>query len=202
MVIGLMGGIGSGKSTVLDYLEDRYDAYIIQSDHVAKEIMTPGFKVFEQIKKAFPEVIENEKINNEKLSSIVFNDKDKLNILNSITHPGTVEEILNRIKNSNKKIIVVESALLLGSGLESDCDELWYVYCEHNERVKRLVENRGYSVEKSEDIISNQPSDEEYNRFADEFIDNTYSVEKTREQIDMILSNNECWFIYELFVKK
>ncbi len=46
MVIGLMGGVGSGKSTVLDYLEENYGAYIIQSDHVAKEIMTPGFKVF------------------------------------------------------------------------------------------------------------------------------------------------------------
>ena len=75
---------------------------------------------------------------------------------------------------------------------ESHCDELWYVYCEHNERVNRLVENRGYSVEKSEEIISNQPSDEEYNHFADEFIDNTFSVKKTREQIDMILSNKEC----------
>lgn len=192
MVIGLMGGVGSGKSTVLDYLEENYGAYIIQSDHVAKEIMTPGFKVFDKLSKAFPEVIENGKISSEKLASIVFNNKDKLDTLNSITHPGTIEEILNRIEQSNNSIIVVESALLLGSGLKSHCDELWYVYCEHNERVNRLVENRGYSVEKSEEIISNQPSDEEYNHFADEFIDNTFSVEKTREQIDMILSNKEC----------
>ena len=49
MVIGLMGGVGSGKSTVLDYLEENYGAYIIQSDHVAKEIMTPGFKVFQKL---------------------------------------------------------------------------------------------------------------------------------------------------------
>ena len=181
MVIGLMGGVGSGKSTVLDYLEENYGAYIIQSDHVAKEIMTPGFKVFDKLSKAFPEVIENGKISSEKLDT-----------RNSITHPGTIEEILNRIEQNNNSIIVVESALLLGSGLEYHCDELWYVYCEHNERVNRLVENRGYSVEKSEEIISNQPSDEEYNHFADEFIDNTFSVEKTREQIDMILSNKEC----------
>ena len=154
--------------------------------------MTPGFKVFDKLSKAFPEVIENGKISSEKLASIVFNNKDKLDTLNSITHPGTIEEILNRIEQNNNSIIVVESALLLGSGLEYHCDELWYVYCEHNERVNRLVENRGYSVEKSEEIISNQPSDEEYNHFADEFIDNTFSVEKTREQIDMILSNKEC----------
>ena len=53
MVIGLMGGVGSGKSTVLDYLEENYGAYIIQSDHVAKEIMTPGFKVFDKLFKSF-----------------------------------------------------------------------------------------------------------------------------------------------------
>ena len=107
MVIGLMGGVGSGKYTVLDYLEENYGAYIIQSDHVAKEIMTPGFKVFDKLSKAFPEVIENGKISSEKLASIVFNNKDKLDTLNSITHPGTIEEILNRIEQSNNSIIVV-----------------------------------------------------------------------------------------------
>lgn len=54
MVIGLMGGIGAGKSTVLDYLASNYNAYIIQSDHVAKEIMTPGYKAFDKIAECFP----------------------------------------------------------------------------------------------------------------------------------------------------
>ena len=89
MVIGLMGGVGSGKSTVLDYLEENYGAYIIQSDHVAKEIMTPSFKVFDKLSKAFPEVIENGKINSEKLASIVFNNKDKLDCLHCLGDNGT-----------------------------------------------------------------------------------------------------------------
>ena len=62
MVIGLMGGVGSGKSTVLDYLEENYGAYIIQSDHVAKEIMTPGFKVFDKLSKAFPKLLKMERL--------------------------------------------------------------------------------------------------------------------------------------------
>ena len=69
MVIGLMGGVGSGKSTVLDYLEENYGAYIIQSDHVAKEIMTPGFKVFDKLSKRNKETIEN---------LIVFFNKSKM----------------------------------------------------------------------------------------------------------------------------
>ena len=194
MVIGLMGGIGSGKSTVLDYLASNYNAYIIQSDHVAKEIMTPGYKVFDKIAECFPEAIDYGKIVTEKLSEIVFRDKEKLKLLNSITHPGTVEEIEKRIRMSKADIIVVESALLMGSGLEKLCDEIWFVYCEKEKRIERLMESRGYTKEKAESIMENQPSDEAYNLGADEFIDNTYSEEKTREQIDILLSMQECSF--------
>ncbi|MFQ9515388.1 MAG: dephospho-CoA kinase [Eubacterium sp.] len=194
MIIGLVGGVGSGKSTVLNYLESNYNAYIIQSDHVAKEIMTPGYKAFEQISKAFPQVVSHERIDNEKLSQIVFSDKEKLKQLNSITHPGTVEEIICRIKKSDASIIVVESALLIGSGLEKYCDEIWFVYCEIEKRIKRLMRDRGYSRERAEGIIKNQPSDDEYNTHADEFIDNTYSREKTNEQIDLLLSMMPCSF--------
>ena len=194
MVIGLMGGIGSGKSTVLEYLEKNYNAQIIQSDHVAKEVMEPGQDVFLEIAHTFPEVIVNNKIDSEKLSQIVFSDKENLKTLNSITHPGTIQAIIERIRESNRNIVVVESALLIGSGVENYCDELWFVYCELEKRIERLMENRGYSREKAENIIKSQPSDEEYNTHADEFIDNTYSMEKTREQIDLLLSMMPCSF--------
>lgn len=194
MVIGLMGGIGSGKSTVLNYLEKNYNAHIIQSDHVAKEIMLPGHRVFEKISKIFPEVIVDGNINSRIMSEIVFHDKEKLNMLNSITHPETIREIIHRIEQSNSNIIVVESALLMNSGLESYIDEIWYVFCETEKRISRLINNRGYTREKALDIITNQPSDEDYNRCADEFIDNSYSVEKTQEQIDLLLSMMPCCF--------
>ena len=64
MIIGLMGGVGSGKSTVLNYLRDQYNAEIIQSDMVAKEVMKPGFEAFNEIKQAFPDVISDNAINN------------------------------------------------------------------------------------------------------------------------------------------
>lgn len=88
----------------------------------------------------------------------------------------------------------MESALLMGSGLEKLCDEIWFVYCEKEKRIERLMESRGYTKEKAESIMENQPSDEAYNLGADEFIDNTYSEEKTREQIDILLSMQECSF--------
>lgn len=194
MVIGLMGGIGSGKSTVLNYLESNYNAYIIQSDFVAKEIMTSGHDVFEKICDIFPEAVSENEIDSKKLSEIVFADEEKLKLLNSITHPATVKEIAGRIKESKEDIVVVESALLIGSGLEKYCDEIWFVFCEMQKRIERLINDRGYTREKAESIIAKQLSDDEYNASADEFIDNTYSVEKTREQVDMLLSMQPCSF--------
>lgn len=210
MVIGIIGGVGSGKSTVLDYLANNYNAHIIQADIVAKEIMEPGYSAYNEICDAFPDAIDNSGINKEKLANIVFNNKEKLILLNSITHPATIEEIISRItkstsQDSDKKndgfkstdysnIIVVESAILPGTGIEDYCDELWYVYCEKEKRITRLMNNRGYSREKAESIIANQPSEEEYNRMADEFIDNSYSENETHEKIDIILSLLPCSF--------
>lgn len=192
MIIGVMGGVGSGKSTVLNYLENNYEANIIEADKVAKEVMLPGNDVYNEIVKTFPEVIADNKIDSKKLAEIVFNDKEQLEKLNSITHPGAVKEIVSRIKSSKKRIIVVESAILLGSGVEQYCDELWFVFCNRDTRIKRLIQTRGYSKEKCISVIESQPADEEYNKAADEFIDNSYSEENTREQIDLILNTSAC----------
>ena len=192
MIIGVLGGVGSGKSTVLNYLENNYEANIIEADKVAKEVMLPGNDVYNEIVKTFPEVIVDNKIDSKKLAEIVFNDKEQLEKLNSITHPGAVKEIISRIKSSKKRIIVVESAILLGSGVEQYCDELWFVFCNRDTRIKRLMQTRGYSKEKCISVIESQPADEEYNKGADEFIDNSYSEENTREQIDLILNTSAC----------
>lgn len=192
MIIGVMGGVGSGKSTVLNYLENNYEANIIEADKVAKEVMLPGNDVYNEIVKTFPEVIVDNKIDSKKLAEIVFNDKEQLEKLNSITHPGAVKEIISRIKSSKNRIIVVESAILLGSGVEQYCDELWFVFCNRDTRIKRLMQTRGYSKEKCISVIESQPPDEEYNKGADEFIDNSYSEENTREQIDLILNTSAC----------
>ena len=192
MINGVMGGVGSGKSTVLNYLENNYEANIIEADKVAKEVMLPGNDVYNEIVKTFPEVIVDNKIDSKKLAEIVFNNKEQLEKLNSITHPGAVKEIVSRIKSSKNRIIVVESAILLGSGVEQYCDELWFVFCNRDTRIKRLIQTRGYSKEKCISVIESQPADEEYNKAADEFIDNSYSEENTREQIDLILNTSAC----------
>ena len=72
------------------------------------------------------------------------------------------------------------------------CDEIWYVYCDLEKRIKRLMDSRGYSEEKTRNVIMNQMSEEEFNRVSDEFIDNSNSEEETHEQIDFMLSSQFC----------
>ena len=113
MVIGLMGGVGCGKSTILGYLEKTYHACIIEADKVAKEIMNPGNEVYDEVAKAFPEVIRNGYIDRNILADIVFRYEEKLTKLNAITHPGTIKEISNMIAKAENNLIVLESAILI-----------------------------------------------------------------------------------------
>ncbi len=194
MVIGVTGGVGSGKSTVLDYLEKQYQAFIIRSDDVAKEIMEPGTEAFRKICDVFPQAVAHQKIDRNKLAEIIFSDASKRMLLNAITHPATIAEINRRIETSPADIVVVESALFSGTGIDARCDALWYVFCEREKRIRRLMENRGYSRKKAESIIAGQPSEEEYRKICTDFIDNSYSIADTQEQIDRLLSVLPCGF--------
>lgn len=192
MVIGVMGGIGSGKSEVLKYMQDKHNAVIIEADKIAHDILFNDEKVKAEVKKIFPEAFDGDEINSDKIADIAFNDPNKLDALNELTHPPTINEIIKQISNAITKYVVVESALFLGEEVADLTDELWFIYCDKKERIRRLVETRGYSKEKAVAIIANQPNDEDYNSAADEFIDNTGSFDKTIEQVDFALSTMEC----------
>lgn len=192
MVIGVMGGIGSGKSEVLNYMETKHHATVIEADKIAHDILLNDESVKSQAKKIFPDAFNGDEIDTDKMADIVFNDPNKLEALNSLTHPPTINEIINQITNAKSKYVVVESALFLGEEVADLTDELWFIYCDKKERINRLVKTRGYSKEKAVAIIANQPNDEDYNSAADEFIDNTGGFDKTIEQVDFALSTMEC----------
>ena len=104
-IIGITGGVGSGKSEILNILKNDYQAKVIQSDHVAHELMVPGAKSYDAIVQAFGNEILNEDqtINRPILGEIVFHDETKLSLLNSITHKNVDEEILSRIDQFEKE---------------------------------------------------------------------------------------------------
>ena len=191
-IIGITGGVGSGKSEILNILENDYHAKIIQSDHVAHELMAPGARSYDAIIQSFGNEILNEDqtINRPILGEIVFHDETKLSLLNSITHKNVDEEILSRIDQFGKEepegLVVVESALLVGAGYEKRFDQLWYIYTREV-RYERLKASRGYSDEKIKQMIEKQQKEEEFKSMASNIIDNSGDLEDTKAQIIKIL---------------
>lgn len=199
MILGITGGVGSGKSTVLSYLSQKYDAKIIEADYVAKCIMNPGYDAYDKIIDAFPNIVLDGEghIDRASLASIVFTDKNRLETLNSIVHPEVKKEIksiiYNTLQETPNRLIVIEAALLIEDGYKEICDQIWYVYCELETRIQRLMDSRGYSRYKSISIINNQMSDEEYEKYTDAKIDNSNTAEECNMQIDKLLNiDNMC----------
>lgn len=188
MVIGITGGVGSGKSTVLDYLKTAYQAQIIQEDLVARELMEPGQCGFRAVVSAFGRdiLLPSGGIDRPKLSAVVFSDGKKLQLLNSLTHPLVEQEVRRRIADFSG-LSVVETALPEEAGLSGFCDAVWYVHVPVKTRILRLMESRGYSREKCRRVMESQLSDDEFRTLADSVIENGGTPEETWAQVDVLM---------------
>lgn len=192
MVLGITGGIGTGKSTVLKILEEKYGFYILEADKIGHEIMEKGKPAYACIVEAFGEqILDNEgNIDRCRLAELVFHNQRALEKLNNITHPAVIREIEERIEQQRKKGIchfVIEAALLIESGCAVLCDKVWYIYSEDSVRRERLKTGRGMTEDKITDVIQNQLSYEEFVEQTDAMIDNSFSVENTCSQIEKLL---------------
>ena len=188
-IIGVTGGVGAGKSTVLNYLEKRYGAKLILADLVGHEVMEPGHEAYEQVVKVFGQEIvsENKTIDRKALGAIVFEDEKKRMILNRIIHPAVRQEILRRLEEAellHLSYVVVEAALFLEENYDAFCDETWYIYTDEKIRRQRLKESRGYSDERIDQIFRSQKTHEEFQKRCLFMIDNNGSEEETLRQID------------------
>ncbi len=188
-IIGVLGGAGSGKSEALRIFKEKYHAHLLIADDIAKELSAPGGISYYKIIEAFGKEIlkEDGTIDRSKLADIVFHHKDKLELLNGITHPDVKGEIKKRIAEAvEEKIpyVVLEAALLVECGYRNMCDEFWYVYSSEEVRRKRMKETRNYSDEKIDAIIRNQLSEEEFRKNSDRVINNNSTIEKLEKEID------------------
>ena len=192
-VVGITGGTGCGKTVVMELLRDRFRAGLIIADRIGHELMAPGGNNYLQILDHFGKVIlaSDGTIDRAKLSKIVFHDKEALADLNRISHPNIEREITVRLEEMQRddsiSFIALEAALLIECGYKKYLDELWYVYADEETRIRRLMEGRGYSEEKSRSVMKNQLREEEYIRNSDRVIDNSGSVEETYEKLKVML---------------
>ena len=170
MNILLLGGIGSGKSTALKILREKYSANIIEADKVAHFLYEKGQRGYDVLFGLFGEdILDDEKnIDRKKLGDILYYDKDKLHRVNSIIHPLVNDEIKRRLLEN--RLNVVEQALLPDN--KKIYDSVWYLHTDKDIRIKRLIDARGLSRDRIEQIISKQPNESEFESIADKIIQN------------------------------
>jgi dephospho-CoA kinase len=198
-IIGITGGIGSGKSTVSGALRD-LGAVVVDADVISRNVTAVGTKAYNELIEYFGNDIvrENGELDRKKLADISFNDKVKLHALNCITHKYIAEKIYDTvelIKNSGKSdIIVIDAAIPLEKGFIDLADEIWVVECERDKRVKRIMERSGYTYEEAESRINSQPSDEQYADLADEILYNNESLEALEQAVvKLFLQKKQEW---------
>ncbi|HHU17595.1 MAG: dephospho-CoA kinase [Anaerovoracaceae bacterium] len=207
-IIGLTGGIGSGKSTVTDYLISK-GFHVLDADKVAREIVMPGSEMLIQLSSNFGKGILNEdgSLNRKKLGSIVFNDPEKKKKLDELMHTRILEIIHERIvllreeyensaeiaiksdEGKKRKVIFIDAPLLFETGLDKSVSETWVIDVDDETRIKRIMKRDGLSRDEIVMRINTQMTRDEKKKRADVLLDNTGDLEKLYSQIDQLLES-------------
>lgn len=192
-VIGITGGVGAGKSTVLSYILKVANAKVIFSDDLAKSLEKRGEVCFTPLVDLLGEDIlgEDGEIVPGGMAAKIYEDKSLLKKVNDIVHPAVKTRILEIIDRERKEektdYLFIEAALLIECGYKAIVDEMWYVSARPEVRRERLKESRGYSDEKIEGIFKSQLPDETFRKESDVVIDNSDDFEATKKQIEQLL---------------
>ena len=188
-IIGITGGVGAGKSTVLDHLEKQYNACVLQADKIGHLVMEPGGICYGQVIALFgKQIIKNDTtIDRKMVSDVVFAHEEMRQKLDDIIHPAVKSYILDKIEEQKKAgctLMIVEAALLLEDHYDAFCDKVWYIHTDQEIRIERLMSSRGYTREKAENIIARQATEGFFREHADYIIQNNGDLDETWRQIE------------------
>ena len=188
--IGVTGGVGAGKTEILNYIRRHYKCEIYLADRVAEQLQEPGTKCFEALVKLLGDRIKTSegRLDRAKMAGLIFADPMLLKQVNGIVHPAVKIFLLERLRTAKEsgetELFFVEAALLIEGGYRALADELWYIYADESVRRMRLSLERGYSEEKISQIMSRQLTEEKFRESCDFVIDNSGSLEESYRQID------------------
>lgn len=189
-IIGITGGVGAGKSQVLEYLRRRQGCRVIIADQVAHALEEPGGACLEQIVDLLGQEIltADGSIDKGKMASRIFGDEKLLAQVNGIVHPAVKREICRVIEEERKagrlQYLFIEAALLIEDGYEQIVDEMWYIHAKERIRRQRLKESRHYPDEKIDRIMQGQLSEAEFYRHCPVVIENNDTMESVYRQIE------------------
>lgn len=192
-IIGITGGVGAGKSTVLKLLEDMTSCMVIRTDEVAKETTMPQGAAYRPIVELLGRDIlaPDLTIDRKKMADIIFSDESLCASVNGIIHPLTMDAVNRRLCEAQAEgqydFAFIEAALLIEAGYQNVCEEFWYVYVPKEERIRRLMADRGYTREKCLAIMDNQLSDEEFRKNCRRIIDNSGDSLAVKKRLEAVL---------------
>ena len=187
-ILGITGGVGSGKSEVLVFLQEAYGAVIAPLDDAAKRLQRKGQPCFARIVEAFGRdmLSADGELDRGKLAEAVFSDPKKLALLNSIVHPEVrrwAEQDIFQKEREGVRLYVLESALFPDVDYGDLCEEMWYIFTEESVRYQRLEKSRGYTEKKIREIIQAQPPEAAFRRICTAVIDNSGAFEHTKKMV-------------------
>lgn len=192
MVIGITGGVGSGKSTVLSLLKNEYGATICMADELGHQAMEPGSKPYQEIVSLFGEdiLLGNGSVDRTKLAGIVYANPEKLQALNEIIHPFVKDTIRELISQEPKNhLFILETAIMFETGCDELCDEVWGVITRDDIRTVRLMNDRGYSEEKAKSIMRQQKCNEELKELCNRILVNDKDTDDLKIEVRACMQN-------------
>ena len=187
--VGLTGGIGSGKTTVSDFLLE-YGVPVYNSDSQGKILMHTNLELKNDIVNIFGESIYNNGIlNTNLLSSIVFSDPEKIKQLNNLVHPKVAQDFNQWIEeNNNKPILVKEAAILIESGAYLNMDKIILVVSKKSIRINRISKRDNSDLDSIEKRINFQLTDDEKVKYADYIIENNSSLDDLKYEVIRVIN--------------
>lgn len=196
MILGITGGIGSGKSLVTDYLSEKYCFTAVKTDDLAREMMNNDPCLKQKLMQVFGKEIymDDGRLDKTVYANIIHSDKENRLKSDRIVHPAVwtrVKELtVDGTSAGNRRNYAVETALP-GEKLQRICSEVWYVHSDPEVRIERLMLNRGYARAYSESVIRGQISEEEYRKTATVVINNNTTVEELYRTVDRLIEERK-----------
>ena len=187
LIVGLTGGVASGKTTVSEVLREE-GATLIDADQIARELVQPQTPAWQELVRAFGNEILDQggSIHRQKLASLIFSNPRQRSLLNRILHPRIKEEIGRRLKGIRETdpqaIVVIDSPLLIETGRHRDMDKVIVVVCTEAQQIERLKRRNQLSEEQARAMLSSQMSLKEKTTMADYVIGNEGTPEETRQK--------------------
>lgn len=188
MIVGLTGSIATGKSFVADYFKQK-EIKIFDADQQVHALLSQNIRIIEMIGRFFPGVIQEGKINREKLANTVFEDDNKLVQLEDIIHPFIEKEVLwfiEKMERQKTGMAILEVPLLFEKGWEKHCNYVIVTHCDSSTQKKRALARPNMTSEKFNAIIQKQMPDNVKKKRANFLIDTSGDKEATIEQIQKI----------------